>query len=218
MAFWKIISAVVFVTFLVYLFNRSKLNDSVLKWMWLYLILLFIGDFYVPQISSFLFRSLKYTDANNVFYSTLLVPLGMAYYNSLFYQKLKPSSAKYIPLIALAFYFIVLIVEASAKYCNGDFLFLRYSYITGCLSLLITIFYYLYKLMMSDRILDFYNERMFYIAIGIFIFYIVGLPKFVFLSELRNYSFYRFYEFFVALFNVLMYGLFSIAAIWGKRD
>jgi hypothetical protein len=207
-------SAVTFVTVLVYLACYAQLRSSILKHMWIYLVIILVGDYFVTELVKFIFPKLGYMDANLVYYSTILMPCGFVYFNWLYFQKLRNSKFKVIPIISLLTYIVALIIEAFVSYKVGNYNILRYAFITGSFGLLVTIIFYLYELMMSDQILDFTKERFFYISIGLFVFYIIGLPKFVFLHLFSNV----YYDYVMLFFNTIMYTLFCLAAIWGKRD
>lgn len=93
------------------------------------------------------------------------------------------------------------------------------NYTLGCLILMILVVMEYYKQINSSDILDFGKNRMFYINLGVTLFYIGTLPFWTFFELLKSYrEIYNIYFAYFLVSAVVMYILFSISLIWGKQS
>ena len=71
----------------------------------------------------------------------------------------------------------------------------------------------------SDQVLNYRNSRMFWISIGLLIFYLGSLPLYgVWNTLAKNYpAVFNTYWMVLINLNYLMYISFSISFIWGKQ-
>ncbi|MCY1500846.1 hypothetical protein D9M68_348980 [compost metagenome] len=93
------------------------------------------------------------------------------------------------------------------------------SYTVGNVLLMILVFLEILKQIKSDKILLFRENFMFYVNIGIVIFYIGTLPFFSFYGLIvKNQSLWMNYYTFFMIANHIMYLLFISAFIWGKPN
>lgn len=93
------------------------------------------------------------------------------------------------------------------------------NYTLGCLILMILVVMEYYKQINSSDILDFDKNRMFYINLGVTLFYIGTLPFWTFFELLKSYrEIYNIYFAYFLVSAVVMYILFSISLIWGKQS
>lgn len=94
-----------------------------------------------------------------------------------------------------------------------------FNYTFGSFLLMFLVIMEYYKQVNSDNILNFAKNRMFYINLGVTLFYIGTLPfwalYYPLLEHLELYNIYRDY-FWIS--GVIMYLLFAASFIWGKRN
>lgn len=76
-----------------------------------------------------------------------------------------------------------------------------------------------YKQINSSEILNFSRNKMFYINLGVTLFYIGTLPFWTFFNLIKEYSelHYIYFTYFL-MSGIIMYLLFSISFIWGKQN
>ena len=93
------------------------------------------------------------------------------------------------------------------------------SYTVGNVLLMVLVFLEIFKQIKSDKILLFKENLMFYINIGIMIFYIGTLPFFSFYGLiLKDQQLWNTYYIFFMVANHIMYLLFMAAFLWGKPN
>lgn len=93
------------------------------------------------------------------------------------------------------------------------------SYTVGNILLMFLVFLELLQQIKSDKIVEFRSNFMFYINIGIMLFYIGTLPFFSFYGLiLKDMRIWTAYYLFFMIANHIMYLLFSCAFIWGKPN
>jgi len=94
-----------------------------------------------------------------------------------------------------------------------------FSYTLGSLLLMFLVVMEFYKQINSDNILHFAKNRMFYINIGVTLFYIGTLPFWSFYFQLFEHKeIWDLYFNYFLLSGIIMYLLFASSFIWGKQN
>jgi len=94
-----------------------------------------------------------------------------------------------------------------------------FNYTFGCLILMGLVVMEYYKQINSSNILNFNKNPMFYINLGVTLFYIGTLPFWAFFAYIRVYrEIYHIYFSYFLGSGIVMYLLFSISFIWGRRS
>lgn len=102
---------------------------------------------------------------------------------------------------------------------EGSTVINSFNYIIGAFLLAIMIILEFDKQMKTDDILKFKENMMFYINIGVGLFYLGTLPFFTFNGLIwKDQVIWSNYYIFFMVTNILMYTLFSIALLWGKPN
>jgi len=102
---------------------------------------------------------------------------------------------------------------------NKEGIVFSLSYTVGNVLLLLMVFLEIFKQIKSEKILLFRSNFMFYINIGITLFYIGTLPFFSFYGLiLKDLTFWTSYYIFFMIANHIMYVLFICAFVWGKPN
>lgn len=151
------------------------------------------------------------------FLSIAVVPLEFLFFFWLFYK----NGQKKLPIIiGSIIYMIAFLIETFGVDTMKSNYFMSFSYSIGNIILLIFILQYFYKLIYSDRILNFYRERMFWVALGLLVFFLGTFPYFglynLMLSKYFNLLVtYTWVEIFL---DYTMYLLFAASFIWGEKE
>ena len=146
----------------------------------------------------------------------ILIPLEFLFFFWLFY---KNSQKKRLILIGSFVYLISFIVEIFiAERINKGY-FLSFSYSIGNIVLLVFILQYFYYLVFTERILFFYRERMFWVALGLLVFYLGTFPYFGLYNLLvtKHFKLLISYTWVEIFLDYTMYLLFAASFIWGRE-
>jgi hypothetical protein len=205
--FKRAIVGFIFLAGIVGLVNWQVVKKSYWKYFPLYLII-------IPflEVLSYLLRG-SLGGKITVF---ITIPLEFLFFFWLFY---KNSQKKKLILIGSLIYVFSFIMEIFlAERINKGY-FLSFSYSIGNLILLVFILQYFYYLIFTERILFFYQERMFWVALGLLVFYLGTFPYFGLYNLLLTKHFkllvsYTWVEIFL---DYAMYLLFAASFIWGKE-
>jgi hypothetical protein len=191
-------------------FYFLKLKKSYWRWLSVYLIVIFLQESFWRL--NFFSLEREYRVA---YYVLLGIPLQYIFLYWLYaYKSLK--NTKYF-FISISFYFITLI--SALLYKNMDEV-LSISTNIGTFLLIILLVLEFVNQIKSDRILKFKQNKMFYINIGLILFYIGNYPFHILGPELYNnyHHLWNFYYLYFLVTNCLMYLLFSASFIWGKTQ
>ncbi len=185
-----------------------KIKNTYWKWFVLYLVFIVLESII-----------LKYFDLKKTrmyIYDFLIVPIEFFFFFWLYaIQSLK---RKNLFWIFCSIYFLSylphLFYTEAYKTINAT------SYIVGCLLLFVLVILEFHKQIISEDILLFKQNKMFYINVGVTLFYIGSLPLLAFFENLyknENTIFMVYFTYFLSSSN-LMYLLFAASFIWGKPN
>lgn len=198
----ELLSTIVALTFF------RKLKHTYWKYFVIYISVIFI----LEAISKFFLTD--YSSLRRYYYDFFVIPIQFLF---LFWLYSKKSSQKeklfrFSCIIYLFFFCLHLFNLESIRMISSM------SYTVGVIFLAIMVYLEFVKQIKSDEILNFNKNKMFYINIGVLLFYIGTLPFFSFDKILyeNNKTIWSNYLT-VFLFSVnLMYLLFAASFIWGK--
>lgn len=191
----------------------NKIKSTYWKWFPVYLALIVLTEItgeYFLHIQGNL-------QLNIAVYSYFGIPLQFLFFYWLFYWQFKNSNKGKWPLISAAIYLISLL--ADLLYISKiRFYFESFSYIIGCLFLLVLILIYFTRFIKSDEILKYKSSMMFFVCIGLMVFYVGAMPFFAFRKALyvNHKDFFYLYWYIQFGLNYMMYLLFIVSFIWGK--
>jgi hypothetical protein len=119
------------------------------------------------------------------------------------------------------FYFFILIYFLSffpiENYFEKIKIVYSFNYCVGAFLLMILVFLEYHKQIVNDNILEFKQNKMFYINTGVLLFYIGNLPFFGLYKILINEpTIWNNYYIYFLVSNCIMYLLFAASFIWGK--
>jgi hypothetical protein len=198
-----------FSTALVALFHFPTLKKSYWKWFIIYCCAIFLMEAFAKW-------GLKnYPSYISTYYDFFVIPIEFVFFYWLYAVKsLKRQKLFWIitGLFCISFlpYFTII---------HKPGMMLSLSYTVGTVLLMFLVILEIFKQIKSEKILLFHTNYMFYINIGIMLFYVGTLPFFSFYNLLLNESnlWSNYYTFFL-IANHLMYLLFTAAFIWGKPN
>ncbi|HEV7779936.1 MAG TPA: hypothetical protein VGO58_01655 [Chitinophagaceae bacterium] len=191
----------------------NKIKGTHWKWFPVYLAAIVLGEI----AAEFFLHIKKDLATNGAIYSYFVIPLEFFFFYWLFYRQFKHTKSSKWPLIAAAIYFVCLV--ADLLYINKiDFFFESFSLVVGSLFFLVLLLIYFRKFMKSEEIVNYRSSMMFWVCLGLMIFYIGSMPFSAFRTFLWEKHNDLFYIYWYAQFilGYLMYSLFIVSFIWGK--
>lgn len=187
----------------------KKWKDCYLKWLPFYLAVISVLEI----VNRTLEHYSKFDTANVI--TGVEVIFEVFFINWFFYKTLATNKHKII-IAGCTFYTISCIFERTF-FIDTGYYFASLSYTVGNLFILIYLILFFIELVNSDKLLNFKKLTVFWIALGMLVFYLGTFPFYGLYNELANDL-----NLFVPLawistsLNYSMYLLFTIAFIWGK--
>lgn len=202
------------------LFYFNRLKDNYFRYFSIYLLAITVLDLYCSKFYRLLTddRDL-WPIYSNFFANHVKIPLQYFFFSWFYYKRL--DRFKEVVKTGTFIYLSTWVIESIYRFGSGYKAFFTYSYQIGTLWVLILSLFYFVDLIKSDRIIDFYKERFFYVSTGLVIFYVFSMPLHVFKPILDQSSdsfikgLYRNYSY---PLNITMYLLFAASFIWGRRN
>lgn len=192
-------------------FNYNKLKNNYWKWFCIYVVMIFIFE----MISYFGLEA--YPDFRKYYFDYLVIPFQFLFFYWFYACKLLENRVlfRWFCFIYLSVFAITHIFEIEKTRVINE---LSYSF--GVMLLFFLIIMDFFRQIKSDNILKFNISKMFYINLGLFIFYVGTFPFFAFDGfSFENTKTIWMNYFTVFLFlNNCMYLLFTASFIWGKQD
>ena len=204
----QVLLLVQFLSFITGIMYFKKVNNSIWKWFILYLAIIFCNEFFYRTICEFLNIS------NTLYYFYYAIPIQFIF---LYWLYSKILNKEYLFFIFVSLYILSLILYVIFTKEDKISCFNPYTYLFGSLLLFILVILEFLKQINSDEIIYFYRNKMFYINIGVFLFYVGTAPFYSFLKlfDVRIISLYSNFSYGL---NCFMYLLFSASFIWGKQN
>ncbi len=193
----------------------SKVKGTTFQWFSIYLVLIFLLDF----IGNFIENSKVEQTYNVLYYNYLVIPVEFSFFFWLFYKISDTISNKRLSIILMGIYLVSLLIDF-LYFSKHKFFFESISYSIGNLLLLILIISFFIELTNSEAILNYRQNRMFWIGIGLMIFYLGSLPYY----GLRNTLAINYHKLNIIYTDVsdildsIMYLMFALSFIWGRPN
>ncbi|WP_298305395.1 hypothetical protein [Flavobacterium sp.] len=185
----------------------KSLKNSYWKWFVFYLAYIF-----VYEIISYIAKA-EFKSKIGYFQSYIHIPIEYLFLFWLFAVKSLQKRVLFYWFSVL--FFLSFVIDARLQ--QGDFTIKSLNTTIGNLLLLILVMLEFNKQIKSDAILNFKENKMFYINIGVTLFYVGNMPFFGWYMTIYQYpSFWNgFYKYFM-ISNCIMYLLFAASFVWGK--
>lgn len=178
---------------------------------WKYFVYYLVYIFIVEKFSQFILMQLHIDKQD--FHAYFAIPFEFIFFYWLYALKSLGNKKLFLLLVSLyviSFVAIHLIFEKFKKINSLNFSI-------GTLFLLVLVFLEYLKQIRNDNILEYHENKMFYINIGVVLFYVGALPFFAFYNILLdNPEIWNNYYLYFLVSNCIMYLLFAASFIWGK--
>jgi hypothetical protein len=190
-----------------------KLKASYWKFFPVYLAIIAIAELLGRYLSV-----RKLYNVNFIMYNYFVIPLEILFFTWLFYKEFSNTRSKRLPVAAAWIYAACWLADMFIIPKGSYFWIDSFSYTVGILMLLVLILTALYKFVTSNELIFIKNNMMFWVCMGIFVFYSFSLPFYGIGNYLYNHyaNIYLPYSQVVYVLNFIMYLLFTLAFIWGK--
>jgi hypothetical protein len=183
--------------------------NNLWKYFVFYLVVIFLCEIFGKYGENWI------TFSKAQFYNYLVIPLQFFFFYWLYAVK----SLKKRGLFVVFSLLYLISFLPSEFYFKGSKIIFSFNYTFGCLILMVLVLMEYYKQITSSDIINFNKNRMFYINLGVTLFYIGTLPFWTFYYLLVKYHdmWSVYYDYFL-ISGIVMYLLFSISFIWGKQN
>lgn len=188
-------------------YNRVKGQHW--KYFVLYLIIIFLCESVAKWGEPFIHLNKPH------FYNYFVIPFQYIFFYWLYaFKSLENKKLFY----TLSIIYLLSFIPSELFFSESKIVF-SLNYTFGCLILMVLVIMEYYKQVNSYSILSFSRNRMFYINLGVTLFYIGTLPFLTFFSLIRKYiTIWDMYFVYFQISGAVMYILFSISFIWGKQN
>lgn len=149
------------------------------------------------------------------FFNFFVIPLEFIFFYWLYaYKSFKKPKLFYL----ISFLYFLSFIPSEYLLQTKQIIF-SLNYTFGCLVLLFLIIMEYNKQINSSDIIHFYKNQMFYVNLGVTLFYIGTLPFWTFFDLIsKHQEIWNYYYLYFATSGIVMYLLFSISYLWGKRN
>jgi hypothetical protein len=193
--------------------NWKKIRATYWKFFPVYLAVIIIAEF--------IGKYLKYQNlarANLALYNYFVIPLEILFFTWLFHKAFAQTTFRRLPVAAACIYITCWVADMFII-PKGSYTWISsFSYTAGNVLLLVLILTALYKLATGNAIIFIKTNMVFWVCMGLFVFYSFSLPFYGMGNYLYNHyrNIYTSYFHIIYFLNYIMYALFTIAFIWGK--
>jgi hypothetical protein len=197
-----------FIAVIIGVIKLNSLKNSYWKWFVFYLMYIFVYEIISFHLSNNLGISIR------KYLALVQIPIEFIFFYWLYaFQSLKNKKLFWSLTII---YLFSLIIEYNLT--TKLFTFKSLNNTIGTLLLLILVFLEFIKQIKSDTILNFKQNKMFYINTGVILFYIGNMPFFGLYSSILKFpDIWNSYYVYFLVSNCIMYLLFAASFIWGKH-
>lgn len=151
----------------------------------------------------------------NLFFNYFVIPIEFIFFYWLYaYQSLKNKKLFFL----FSALFLLAFIPNELYFVKNKHIF-SFNYTFGSLLMMFLVIMEYYKQVNSENILNFFKNRMFYINLGVTLFYIGTLPFWAFYFQLLEHmDIWSLYYSYFLLSGIMMYLLFASSFIWGKQN
>lgn len=194
--------------------TSRDVKNSFWKWLPIYLLVIVLGELagfylaYVPELNVY----------NPKLFNCVLCPLQIIFFTWLLYKNLAGYNRHKAKWILCCMMVYIACFAADLYFMPKDnFWVCTFSFSVGMLLLLLSILLFFYEYIKSNAVIDFKTDRIFWICLGLFFYYVVALP----FEGLRN-TLLKQPGLFMAWWYLdmslacLMYLSFTISFVWAK--
>lgn len=189
----------------------KKWKYNYLKWLPFYLAFVSALEIFNRTMEHYS----KYDTANAI--TSVEVVFEILFINCFFYKTLAAGKRKII--IAGCIAYVISWISEKTIFTETAYYFESLSYTVGNLFILVYLILFFTELANSDKLLHFKKLTVFWIALGMLIFYLGTFPFYGLFNELaKNLDIFIPAAWVATALNYCMYFLFTIGLLWGKPD
>ena len=205
----KVLLGIEFLAALVGTFYLFKLKTNYWRWFSIYLIYIFIQEFF------WYFNTTLLSLTKQEYYAFIGIPIQYVFFYWLF--ALKSLKKRRLFIFCLVVYISSIIMEALLEKIHVVY---SISLNIGTIILILLVVLEFMKQIKNENILNFRVNKMFYINFGIIIFYVATYPFIAFYRMFANQyiEIWNGYYLYFMISNCLMYLLFIASFLWGKKQ
>lgn len=195
-----------FCAFILSVVTYKKLRNNKLVTFPFFLFFIFSGELFA------FFLAVKYH--NNVAFHNVFTTIQIVYYLFLIRHNLSSSKAAKILLISI--YLFVIVTGVNYFFIEKlEQELLCYTFTLGCVLIAVWVAYYFHELILSDEIENYSSRPFFWIALGLFVFYVCNIPYMSIFNYLANNYPVIFNAYFsiIEFLNYIMYSFFIIGML-----
>jgi len=191
-----------------------KIKNSFLKWFPVYL-----GFIVLAEQSGNWLHYIKEDQIKGNLITYFVIPVEFLFFYWVYYKTAVTDSGRRLVIYCTGIYAAGFILDL-LFFIGKEYYFMSFSYCIGNLALLIIIIAFFIQFAKSDKIIHFKTELLFWISLGLLIFYLGTLPYFGLLLLLYDEyrEVYYVYSNLMFVCNCIMYSLFSIGFICTKPN
>lgn len=206
-------------------YHLSKKNESRLRPLVYFLVI----TVFVEAVGSYrnFYGKLDFVDAligtkfeNNLWLYNGYVIVSLFFFLS-FYRSIL-SNLRNKKLLKILLLTSILVIGLDLYYSGSKYFEtnLGYSFIWTTFCVFICVALYFYEVLMSDKVLNFYNSSLFYISIGLLIWWLVLPPMIVYMPYYIeiNPDVVRIRTLIFLFSNIILYSCYVIGFLWGKEE
>lgn len=216
MLYWyfNFLAIYILIAGLIGVWKWNTLEKAHWKHFSIYLIIIGI----VQTLGIFLIKN-QMSDFNTMIIDYGVIPFEFLFIYYLYYHEADTTFAKNLSIISAIGYVLSSVIQLLLLKPKSAYSFYTFSYLMGNIFLASIILTYFWNLILSNKILDFKKERMFWVSFGMLIFWLGTLPFFGLYNYLdKNYhSIFSIYFRIMFLLNYVMYSFFIYSFIWIKK-
>lgn len=195
--------------------NRENSDYKIfVRFLWSVLLIDILGGYAaLAYFSNYeLFGFIKGTPfVRNEWYFNIVEVYFILVYTYLFRSQLSGRRMKYLLKWSMMGYLIIAVLNMylSDDFFTGD---LMLNDMLGAFLIVLSVFFYFFDMMISDKVLTFYKNLFFYVAIGVTISYLVRVPISIYGAYFneRNDAFLELFYDLVRYTNIFMYSMFAM--------
>lgn len=191
----------------------NKVKNSYWKWFPVYLAVISAMELTVE----WMYNMYPNHDFNMKIHEYFGIPLQFLFFIWLFNSYFRETKRSPWPPVCATAY-IISIVADQLFFKNKQLWFLSFSYSVGNIALLVLAIIFFARLMISDSIVQYTHHTMFWVALGVLIFYLGSFPLYGLYNTMatNHPRFFNLYWIISAILDCIMYGFFVISFSWGR--
>jgi hypothetical protein len=191
-----------------------RIKNTMFKWLPVYLGIIFISEVTVHYLGFVLQRDALAMQMA-LYWN---VPIEFLFFFGLFFLYFRKNACSWLPVAAALLYIVAKAADILWVDYNA-FSFTSLSYMAGNVMLLVLIVMFFIKFNLNDDISDTRSQIMFWICIGLMLFYLGTFPFYALWNNLVRHHplLWQKYWWGTMALNCLMYAFFTFGFIWNKK-